>query len=171
MNGMMSLQYQLSYCTCYCCSSKEIPAASKHSANSSILVLVKHPHPEVSEALCQMRHARSPLHSVAPVLFVVRPRVQLVQLVLPATAAMVPLEQALQMVVLVQEGTKPGLQHTQSLVPKKAEGCRLQDWQPRLHPIVVRVLLRTVSPAGVQADGTAAGNTCISACSSLCVAL
>jgi hypothetical protein len=74
---------------------------------------------------------------MAAVLLVVRPlaRVQLVQRVLPALAAMLPLGQALQVALLLEEGTKPGLQHTQSLVPL-AERCRLQDWQPALQPVV-----------------------------------
>jgi hypothetical protein len=59
-------------------------------------------------------------------MFVVRPRVQLVQRVLPARAAVLPLGQALQVALLVREGAKPGLQHTQSLV-LLAERCRLQD--------------------------------------------
>jgi hypothetical protein len=61
--------------------------------------------------------AFSPLHVVAAVLRVVRPRVQLVQLVLPAWLAVVPTLHAEQVALLVLDGINPGLQQTQSLVP------------------------------------------------------
>jgi hypothetical protein len=93
------------------------------------------------------------LHVVAAVLFVVRPRVQLVQLVLPASAAVVPLAQAVQVAVLVREGTKPGLQHTQSLV-RLAESCRLQDWQPAPQLVMVKLTLLVDGLQGPAACAT-----------------
>jgi hypothetical protein len=105
------------------------------------------------------------LHVVAAVLFLVRPRVQLLQRVLPALAAMLPLGQALQVALLVREGTKPGLQQTQSLVPL-AERCFLQDWQPALQPVMVKL---TLLVDGLQGPGACA--TSVSSCRLLLVTL
>jgi hypothetical protein len=104
-----------------------------------------------TEGMCIMKRACFPLHVLAPVLLVVRPRVQLVQMVLPAAAAAEPFGQAVHVALLVREGTKPALQQTHSLMLPTA--CFLQDWQPALQPILVRVVL---SGRGVHAAGTCA---------------
>jgi hypothetical protein len=101
--------------------------------------------------MCIMKRACLPLHVLAPMLLVVRPRVQFVQMVLPAAAAVEPFGQAVHVALLVLEGTKPALQQTQSLMLPTA--CFLQDWQPALQPVLVRVVL---SGRGVHAAGTCA---------------
>jgi hypothetical protein len=84
--------------------------------------------------------APSPAHSQLqfrlPVVLVVRPLAHFVHAVLPAEAANVPTAQAVQVVL---DSTNPGLQQAQSFTPPTA-GI-LQDWQPRPHPTVVRVVL------------------------------
>jgi membrane protein YqaA with SNARE-associated domain len=47
---------------------------------------------------------------VAAALLAVTPRVQFVQMVLPASAAVVPFGQGVHVALLVREGTKPALQ-------------------------------------------------------------